>query len=137
MGKYLVLNTSGNYKTIDGQSYSSTYEMLSQNIKGSIEHRIPTKKFKQKHIDLWVNEEGQFMGLQPNLALKFGRELCDILCGNIVFSRFNELGETIPLNENDIEFIIDELTKDMIILSDSDNTGETLFRVIPVLDISE
>ena len=28
MKKYLVFNTSGNYKTIDGQSYDSTYEMI-------------------------------------------------------------------------------------------------------------
>lgn len=137
MEKYLVLNTSGNYKTIDGQSYDSTYEMLSQNVEGSIEHAYSGEKFAKKGIDLWINDEGKINNLQPTMAIKCDGQLYDILCGNIVFSRFNELGETIPLKENDTQFIINELTKEMVLFPFSDNTENTLYRVIPVLDISE
>ena len=38
MNKYLVLNEQGEFKVITDSDYDSTYDLLSKNVEGFIEH---------------------------------------------------------------------------------------------------
>ena len=46
------------------------------------------------------NEEGKILNLKPNIL--FGN---DVIVGTIIFSKFNDEGEFISLDDEDIEFI--------------------------------
>lgn len=111
MKKYLVLQTNGVLKEVHEEDYSSSYEMLKENVEGCIECVSFIKDFRKKGIDLWINEEGKLIDLLPTIAILSDEEIVEILNGNIVFARVNDEGETLPLNDDDIEFIRKTLTK--------------------------
>lgn len=56
-------------------------------------------------IDIWLDEEGKLKGFAPTLGLSENGEMFDFAVGPVVFTRCNDDGETIPLQETDIPLI--------------------------------
>lgn len=55
------------------------------------------------HIDVVCNEEGKLLGLEPNAYLYTDEDgVLDILCGDILFVRYNEEGDYESLTYDDI-----------------------------------
>lgn len=136
MKDYLVLKPTGFFKEVNGDDYTSTYKMLNNNVGGSIELVSFIEKFYEKGIDLWINEEGKLNDLDISIVIRNDNEFVDVLCGNIVFARSNEEGETIPLNEEDIVFIKKELQKENKYISFKNPfTGTMLSGIVPVIDL--
>lgn len=105
----------------------NTYDMISSAVGGLIE-LAPTPR-SLAGIDLWVNEEGKLMSLTPSMILlDDNKHLVDTFAGNIVFTRTNEDGETIPLTDDDAKLIKEELSRSFAIVDLTDGMW-----VVPVL----
>ena len=78
---------------------------LQKEVGGLIE-RIPYfDELEEMKIDAWINEEGKLKKLPPSMIVYQDEELIDVICGDIVFTKFTEDGETVGLDENDIDYI--------------------------------
>lgn len=107
MNKALILRANSNYGLTemtynDGESY----EFL-RNAVGGYLQLVPNTYFDEKGIDLWCNEEGKLNDLPCCAALVSENKVFDIVVGNIVFTRANDMGETVSLTDEDIDYIKD------------------------------
>ena len=87
-------------------------EDLQKIVGGWIEIPFLSHKFLDNGIDVIINEEGKFIeGLKAEIAIvdeKHGNIL-DIVYGNCIFASHDEEGETIGLNEAQIQIVTEEL----------------------------
>lgn len=98
MKKYLVYDAKEQkFTELNGDDYSSTYDMISSNVRGL----ICCANYFPFEFDAWVNDEGLLINLPYSCIFRFGKETVP-LAGNIVFTRTSEWGETIPLEEKDV-----------------------------------
>lgn len=79
-----------------------SYNFLRDTVEGYIE-RVPLDSLGE--IDMWCNEEGKLIGLDPSIVLMHKNRAYDVVVGNVVFTRHDGEGETISLTDKDIEFI--------------------------------
>lgn len=90
--------------------FEDSYEFIKTGVGGYIEH-IPLSPLDEKNIDLWCNEDGKFNSdLKPNLALIYDGKIYDYIVGPVVFAKHDDEGNTIGLDDSDIEFLKTELT---------------------------
>ena len=92
--KYMMLDS----KTMEikeiKKEYESTYEMLKDGVGGWIEH-ILIGALGERGIDIWINEEGKLINLPETVAITDeDGKILDVLCGNLVFTRTDDEGET-------------------------------------------
>jgi hypothetical protein len=60
-----------------------------------------------KHaIDIWINEEGKLLGMQPTLKLVMNGVDKDIICGPIMICSSNEDGESIGLTNEQHKVVL-------------------------------
>lgn len=100
---YLKYNTETK-KLEEIQVETNTYEMIRKGVGGLIcSAPVPEDL---AGIDMWVHDEGKLLQMEPSAMLmdKSG-DLLDFYAGNIVFTRTDEAGETIPLTDEDVERI--------------------------------
>lgn len=104
MEKGLLISVDGliEWKEIE---VGNSYQLLRDAVDGYIECA------NVKHnIDIWLNEEGKLIGLEPNrlaTALfwdKWGIGT-DIIVGDVFLATNNEEGETIGLNKEQIDYL--------------------------------
>lgn len=89
-------------KTIEWENDS--YKLISTHVGGYIE-RIPITALDEKNIDMWCNEEGKLIGLEPSIALTHNGDIVDMIMGNVVLTKTDGNGETISLTDDDIDFV--------------------------------
>lgn len=112
MKDYLLLKSDGEFVELNSEDYSSTYDMLRENVQGYIECVSWLPMSFERNIDLWINEEGKLLGFPPSIAIFDGNEeLIDLIAGNVVFARNDNYGETIPLQPGDVEYIKETLKR--------------------------
>lgn len=71
-----------------------------------------SRKFCDNGIDIIINEEGKLIeGLKPEIAIVDEEKgnILDIVYGNCIFASHNEEGETIGLNETQIQIVTEGL----------------------------
>lgn len=83
----------------------NSLKFLQQEVDGNIEKIPYIRVLNEEGINVWGNENGKLLGLEPSICIYHRDELIDVLVGNIVFTKTNENGETIGLTDNDISFI--------------------------------
>lgn len=131
---YLVLMENGNFKTVKEENYENTYQLLSQNVGGYIERVGYIKALEEKGIDLWINEEGKLFDLLPTVAVENKGELVDVLPGNLVFARCDDEGRTLPLSDEDIQFIKKMFTSQRGIIEYTNGfTGTPLMNIVSIV----
>lgn len=136
MKKYLVLQTDGDFKEVHEEDYKSTYALLRDNVEGSIEHISWIKAFDERGIDLWINDEGKLIDLDPTVALFDDGNIVEVLNGNIVFSRYDSDGKTLPLTDEDITFIKNYMNKTSgVIRYISNITGTELINWVSFINL--
>lgn len=100
------------FKEINGD-----YETISNLVGGYIEY-VPSGI---DGLHIVINEEGKLLNLTPNLY--YGRD--DILCGNVIFIRTDDEGESASITSEDEEILKDIIPKitiskdEAIILADN------------------
>lgn len=109
MKSYLVYDAEEQkFRKVDENMYENTYELLKNNVNGCIECVSWINIFSERNIDIWINEEGKILNLLPSIIILDDKNnISDILNGNIVFAKSDSKGNTLPLNNEDIIFIID------------------------------
>jgi hypothetical protein len=59
-------------------------------------------------IDMWVDDEGLYTQMPNRTATVLAREMdypAQVLCGNVVLTRTNRMGDTVDLEPEDIDAI--------------------------------
>ena len=87
-------------------------EDLQEIVGGYIEIPYLGDKFRDNDIDIIINEEGKLIGgMRAEIAIVNERQgnILDIVYGNCIFASHDEEGETIGLNESQIQIVMEEL----------------------------
>ena len=112
--KVLVLS-NGELKE---KEIDNTLEELQKIVGGYIEFPFLGNRFKDNVIDVIINEEGKFIEeLKPEIAIvneKVG-SIMDIVYGNCIFASHDAEGNTIGLNDQQIDIVKQELCKDIVL----------------------
>ena len=66
---------------------------------------------EDEYYDVILNEEGKLHGLSPTIALSHKGKVFDVAVGNIYFFRANDEGQTVGLEDEDVNRIIDYFNK--------------------------
>lgn len=88
-------------------------EALQEIVGGYIEIPFLGNDFNQNKIDIIINDEGKFIeGLNAEIAVvdKESGSVLDIVYGNCIFASHDAEGNTIGLDENQIQFVKKKLT---------------------------
>lgn len=95
----------------------NTLETLQRIVGGYIEIPYLSERFADEGIDVVINEEGKIIGLEPQIVLfnKRNNRLLDIVVGNCVFVSHDEEGNTIGLNQKQIDVVKEELKREMFL----------------------
>lgn len=116
--KVLVLN-KGNLKE---KEINNTLEELQMIVGGYIEIPHLSRRFYENDIDIIINEEGKYIeGMRPEIAVveRKTNSIVDIVYGNCIFASHDDEGETVGLNEEQINIVKDELKVIAEILMDN------------------
>lgn len=109
----ILLLSNGELKEAE---IDNTLEKLQKIVGGHIEFPFLGDVFRKCNIDIVINEEGKFIeGLKPEIALIDGRtnKVLDVVYGNCIFVSHDEEGNTIALNDEQIEVVKRELHMDV------------------------
>lgn len=110
----------------------NTLEELQKIVGGYIEIPFLSKIFVDNIIDIIINEEGKYVdGLKPEIAIVNGKtkQVLDIIYGNCIFASHDIEGNTIALNDEQIEIIKEELNSE-VVLHDKNTDKEFLVKVL-------
>ena len=124
---------------IDGElevtEVTNTLETFQGIVCGYIEIPLISKVLKQHNIDVVINGEGKYVeGLRPEIAL-VGKEtnaVLDVVYGNCVFVSHDEIGNTVGLNDEQIEVVTEELKLSAMLHEDGEIKKDFLVKVLLV-----
>lgn len=94
------------------QDIGTGLEELQKIVGGYIEIPFLSRVFRDHAIDMIINEEGKFIeGLKAEIAIVDNEHgnILDIVYGNCIFASHDDEGETVGLNEGQIEVVEKEL----------------------------
>lgn len=122
--KVLVLS-NGEFEV---KEIENTLEELQKIVGGYIEIPFISKKFFEYGIDMIINEEGKFIeGLKPEIAVleKGSNRVLDVVMGNCIFASHDEEGNTVELNDEQAQIVLDSL--DMVAMLQGGNIVRVLY----------
>jgi hypothetical protein len=117
--KYVVKHPGQPAETIESETIG--LKTLQHHVGGLITGAY-VPELAEKGIDVFANDEGLLMGLQPNIGWMIESHPM-ILVGGLVFTSSDEEGETIGLTEEQIK-AVEEFTE-----RTSRSLGSVLFRI--------
>ena len=112
--KVLVLSNA----ELKPREIGAELEDLQRIVDGYIEIPFLSEIFYENGIDIIINEEGKLIeGMRPEIAIvKNGTtQILDIIYGNCIFASHDEEGNTIELNEKQIQIVEKELRMEVIL----------------------
>lgn len=110
--KVLVLS-NGELKE---KEINNTLEELQEIVDGNIEFPFLGNRFKDNVIDVIINEEGKFIEeLKPEIAIVNMEKILDVVYGNCIFASHDAEGNTVGLNDQQIDIVKQELCKDIVL----------------------
>lgn len=126
MAKVIVREHNEDFKVIELEGDIITLEQKQQIVQGRIELCTLIPKLEQQNIDIWLNEEGKLNGLPPTiLVFKSGTdEILELFYGNILFTSYDGKGNTIGLNDIQIQ-TVKKLFKKCAVLTDGSIVNTT------------
>lgn len=95
-------------------------EALQKIVGGYIEIPFLSEKLYEHDIDMIINEEGKLVeGMKPEIAVvkEETGKILDIVYGNCIFASHNDEGDTIALNEEQMEILIEELETEVELIN--------------------
>lgn len=101
--------------TYHADTHTTTINECDENVLKHLQHEvngyiecIPGENIGLPGIDLWVNDEGAVNGLPYAFSIAMSHRPVPLF-GNVVFARHNGEGDTIGLNDEDIDTISEML----------------------------
>ena len=113
---------------------TNTLENLQKIVGGYIEIPLISRVLKQHNIDVVINSEGKYIeGLRPEIAIvkEATNTTLDVVYGNCIFVSHDSVGNTIGLNDEQVEVVMEEL-KLSGMLHDKENKKEIMVKVLLV-----
>ena len=110
----------------------NTLEELQKIVGGYIEIPFLSKVFVDNIIDVIINEEGKYIdGLKPEIAIVNSKtkQVLDVVYGNCIFASHDIEGNTIALNDEQVEIVKEELNNE-VVLFDKNTDKEVLVKVL-------
>lgn len=95
-------------------------EALQEIVGGYIEIPFLSEKLYEHNIDMIINEEGKLVeGMKPEIAVvkEETGKILDIVYGNCIFASHNDEGDTIALNEEQMEVLMEELETEVELMN--------------------
>lgn len=93
-------------------NYSIPLEPMQQAVEGCIEHFTFNRRITEAGIDMWCNDSGKIIGMEPTCAFveeitKDAKDLkvVEIICGPIMFCSRDAEGYSLPLDIKQIDLI--------------------------------
>ena len=126
--KVLVLSNG----TLEIKEIKNTLEELQKIVGGYIEMPFVSKVFFNNKINIVINEEGKYIdGLKPEIAIVNSKtkQVLDVIYGNCVFASHDIEGNTIALNDKQIEIVKEELNNE-VVLYNKNTDKEVLVKVL-------
>lgn len=126
--KVLVLSNG----KLETKEIENTLEELQKIVGGYIEFPFLSKVFVDNIIDIIINEEGKYVdGLKPEIAVVNSKteQILDVVYGNCIFASHDIEGNTIALNDKQIEIVKEELNNE-VMLYDKNTDKEVLVKVL-------
>lgn len=126
--KAIVLNSG----KLEVKEIEDSLEELQKIVGGYIEIPLLGGVFKKNNIDTIINEEGKYIeGLNPEIVLidRNTKKILDIVYGNCVFVSHDIKGNTIALNDEQIDIVMGELETE-IVLTYQDNEKEFVVKAL-------
>nr|DAF72348.1 MAG TPA: protein of unknown function DUF3846 [Caudoviricetes sp.] len=111
MSKILILTPEQNFKEVEIKGRTVPYEVLRDSVGGLIELYNFSYELEKRGIDCFVDEEYLLKGNGRNpdkytfVEISNNEKILNIVLGNMVFCKTNFEGESLPLNNEDIEYI--------------------------------
>lgn len=119
---------------LEERNIDDTLEALQKIVGGYIEIPFLSKVFKENDIDIIINDEGKYIkGLAPEIAVvgKNTNTVLDIVYGSCVFVSHDAQGNTVGLNNEQIEVVTEELEMSAMI-HDNKDEKDYLVKVLLV-----
>ena len=119
---------------LEERNIDDTLEALQKIVGGYIEIPFLSKVFKENDIDIIINDEGKYIeGLAPEIAVvgKNTNTILDIVYGSCVFVSHDAQGNTVGLNNEQIEVVTEELEMSAMI-HDNKDEKDYLVKVLLV-----
>ena len=116
--KVLVLSNA----ELKPREIGTELEDLQKIVDGYIEIPFLSETFYENDIDIIINEEGKLIeGMRPEIAIvKNGTtQILDIIYGNCIFASHDEEGNTVELNEKQIQIVEKELRVEVILYDEN------------------
>lgn len=117
---------------LETKEIENTLEELQKIVGGYIEIPFLSKMFVDNIIDTIINEEGKYVdGLKPEIAIVNSKtkQILDVIYGNCIFASHDIEGNTIALNDKQIEIIKEELNNE-VVLYNKNTDKEVLVKVL-------
>ena len=114
--KVLVLSNG----KLEEKEIENTLEDLQKIVGGYIEIPYLGEIFSENEIDIIINEEGKLIeGFKPEIAIvdKRNGQVVDIVYGNCIFASHDYEGNTIGLNNIQMNIVTNELKKSVELMN--------------------
>ena len=117
---------------LETKEIENTLEELQKIVGGYIEIPFLSKVFVDNVIDTIINEEGKYIdGLKPEIAIVNSKtkQILDVIYGNCIFASHDIEGNTIALNDKQVEIVKEELNNE-VVLYDKNTDKKVLVKVL-------
>lgn len=114
--KVLVLSNN----KLEEREINNTLEELQKIVGGYIEIPYLGETFRNNNIDVIINEEGKFIeGMKQEMVIisEKNKTILDVVFGNCIFASHDEEGDTIGLNNRQIEIVKNELSTSLELIN--------------------
>lgn len=105
--KVIIVNADSEKLEVT-EEFENSLESLQKVVGGYIEV-VTLRGYhdEDRRITMWLNEEGKLSNLPPNIAMvrRSNQQLADVIVGNAIITSTDSEGETVGLNDEEIEFI--------------------------------
>lgn len=129
---FIIFNPSENQNELTTVPFSDELTDLQSCVNGHIEH-LMFEELRRHYIDCWINEEGKLLKMKASLVFYHDGSMVDLVVGPLVFTRFDDYGETYGLTDIDLRIIAEWLNDKRCMSYTDPGTGKTW--IVPVVDV--
>lgn len=101
----IIYSPSDRLNKVEPTEVKNNFKEFQKLVGGYFDIPYVSEKLCEKNIDVYVNDEGRVIGLEPSIIIVDGSQMIDFIVGTCVFASHNDNGDTIGLNKEQVLFI--------------------------------
>lgn len=103
--KVIICSPMENNVTIVVKEIKNHFETFQELVGGSFQMPFISEKLAHEGISVYINDEGKLINLEPSMLITKDDKLLDYFVGTCVFVSHDDDGNTISLNEKQINYL--------------------------------